>query len=813
MLVYLLICLSIVFFTLEHYVALKQHSKDQRMLPLVLGLAVLYMFYLIVEYITGASSVFLILKHLLLLEMCYLLFYYVLDFTKTSMPILVNLLIFFFIGVGNIFICFRISNGGRYKPFLLSVCGLFLTAIILYARKVIKSNKKMPRRLRTYIWLFSALTIPTIGTALVEVFDWSDMLIMPACLAVFGLIINTLMMTGKFYQAEEFLEENLFRSFDGMILLFDSDMSFIDASDKANERFAPVILDMNMHRMDYKYSDEFRDLISLNSPVHTFDYGERNYKAEFQPVSEKGDLKGYIMYIQDVTEEMNEVRDAREQTKLKSDFLANMSHELRSPLNAIIGGSDIVLKRGGVPESSRVMLGHISQAGNDLLQIVNSILDFSKLEANRLELKEKEYSLKRLCEKQTYNAVVNLKDKPVSFRLNISTPIPYTVLGDEARTEMILRNLLSNACKYTKEGSISCELSAEILENEKVKIKFSVSDTGSGMTKEQIEGAFNRYTSFADATIAETTGIGLYTVKQLCERMDGTVSVESDGKTGSTFTVTFIQRILSESLDSPCIMDESILKQEVYTDWQIVKPDFVYPEGKVLIVDDMRVNREVFLGKTKPWGFDCIEAECGPEAIEIAKKETPDLIFMDQMMPEMTGVEAAQKIKEFCNVPIVILTANTSDEMKAECADANLEGYAPKPIQIDEIKKHIERLMPESKRVIPDSNLMEINAQMIKTDPNYKYILEAYVEDIEEIVPLLKDYLENDHEMFRVKVHGIKGTSRQIGRFGIGDLSEVLEMAIKANHIPYIENHLDSYIEDLNIVINEVRGELETIGD
>ena len=813
MFVYLLICLFLPYLVLENFVIQKRHSREQRLLPLVMGLSCLYMFYEIVEYLTKATNVFSILKDLLAMQLMLLLFFYILDISKLSLKKWICFVSFTIIGIANILVCVLLFRGSAYS--LVAECVVIFYSLLdvgLAVYTVLKTGAKTRTR-KMYLTLYIAMLFPFIAMIISLVGNYNGMILMPGGIGCFSIIVNYMIFTGQFYLSEDFIKENLFHSYDGMLFLYDTDFYYLDASDMAKERFPEKIKELEKNRLNYDFLGDIREWSLHPHTAKIMDVDESCYKVELQPVSDgRGKNKGYILSLADITSEMKEINAVKHQSELKSDFLANMSHELRSPLNAIIGGSDIVIKRGNLPESSRLMMGRIGQAGISLLEIVNSILDYSKLEAGRLELKEEEYDLKTILEGQCYAAVVSLKNKPVRFECEVKRKLPMRLIGDESRVEMIIRNLFSNACKYTDDGLINCKISSEVVSENQVLITLTVKDTGSGISKKNLQDIFEKYVTHSDISIAESTGVGLYTVKQLSNMMGGDITASSDGKTGSKFTVTFLQKFSGNETYNNFFIDESIINKFVQDEWETVVPDYIYPEGRVLVVDDMKVNREVFAGKAAPWQFTVDEAESGETSIEMVKERDYDLIFMDQMMPGMSGMDAALEIKKLKDIPIVLLTANTSDEMKKEALDAKLDSFMPKPILIELLKNNIEELMPKEKRILVTQDPVETTYEIIRQDENYHYVLEAYIEDIEDIIPRLKGYIEEDDlESFRIKVHGIKGTSRQIGKLGIGDLSEVMEMASKANHKKYIVDHLDSYIEDLTIVVNDAKNELERL--
>ena len=414
-----------------------------------------------------------------------------------------------------------------------------------------------------------------------------------------------------------------------------------------------------------------------------------------------------------------ETEAAVQASRAKSDFLATMSHEIRNPLNAVIGLSEVEL-RGKLPETSRDNIVQIHQSGSSLLGIINDILDISKIEAGGFELVPVEYETASLISDIVNLNKVRLGTKPFKLVLDINGDFPRKLLGDELRVRQVLNNILSNAVKYTEDGTIKLEVRSEKLTPSSSLLTFIISDTGIGIRREDMGKLFTSYIQLdikANRKI-EGTGLGLVITKNLVEMMGGNISVESEFGKGSVFIVKIIQGLPKEDSNlSPCIGEETIqkLKDFRYASAKIDEDiiHFQIPDGKVLVVDDLPVNLLVARGLLKPYGLQVDTAASGQEAIELVRRQRRagdkqyDLIFMDHMMQEMDGVEAAKVIRAWENerqknneaseinrIPIVALTANALQGMKEFYLEQGFQDYITKPVNPQILDGAINRLIP-----------------------------------------------------------------------------------------------------------------------
>jgi len=413
--------------------------------------------------------------------------------------------------------------------------------------------------------------------------------------------------------------------------------------------------------------------------------------------------------------------------RAKSQFLATMSHEIRTPLNAVIGLSEIELQgfqADRLSDSSRENIVQIHQSGASLLGIINDILDISKIEAGSFELVPAEYETAPFISSTVNLNMVRLGSKPINFVLKINGDFPAKLIGDELRVKEVLNNLLSNAIKYTDEGNVTLSIVWSAHSAGKVRLVFTVQDTGIGIRAEDIRKLFISYTQLdtkANRKI-EGTGLGLAITKNLVEMMGGSISVESEYGSGSVFTAEIIQGI-----DDTAVIGEETaeaLRNFRYVsegEEKNITPSWL-PHVQVLIVDDLPANLLVAQGLLAPYGLQVDIAASGREAIELAKSHNYDLIFMDHMMPEMDGVEtvaAIRKIEGYAHTPIIALTANALRGMKEFYLENGFQDYLSKPINpkaLDEIINKFPKALVTGNDPTPHSPVplsLEIEAQRL----------------------------------------------------------------------------------------------------
>jgi PAS domain S-box-containing protein len=543
-----------------------------------------------------------------------------------------------------------------------------------------------------------------------------------------------------------------------------------------------------------------------------------------------GQIAGYIEVVQDITKLKEMEEEALAASKTKSQFLATMSHEMRTPMNAILGIAEIQLRDEKLSPGQKEALDKIYDAGDLLLGIINDILDLSKIEAGKLEILPSEYEVASLISDTATMNMMRIGSKPIEFQLLVDENTPSKLIGDELRIKQILNNILSNAIKYTQHGTVKLEISAEAGEGGEANdasIVFSVSDTGQGMTEEQVSKLFDEYSrfNFEANRATEGTGLGMSITKNLVSMMNGKLSVKSELNKGSIFTFRLPQkcaspgavgRELAESLQKLRTCDARHSRKQV-----AFEP---IAAGKILIVDDVESNLYVAKGLMTPYGLTIDTALSGFEAIgKIQSGNVYDIVFMDHMMPNMDGIEAAARIRALGgvdpaskNMPIVALTANAVVGNKDMFLANGFNDFLSKPIdmeKLDAILKHwmpkdmqIKKQAPSQTNAAPEAPLPEIEgldfaaglARIGGSQSKYKEILGVFAADAKANSAMFENVPSKDGlKLFTTIVHGFKSGLANIGANALSEAAAAIEAAGRNGDIASIASNLTAFREEL----------------
>ena len=438
-----------------------------------------------------------------------------------------------------------------------------------------------------------------------------------------------------------------------------------------------------------------------------FSHDGKHYKGELRAVvDDEQRARGYTILIIDITDtyeyidELHKMREKAEAAnRAKSNFLANMSHEIRTPMNAIVGMSELLIEESHGRKIQEYAYD-IKTAAINLLAIINDILDFSKVEAGKMELVEEEYSPMEQIQDTVNLVKLAAKQKGIAFEVDIADGLPSKLYGDPGRIRQILVNIINNAIKFTKEGSVALKISGEVKEKDQFDLKFVVKDTGMGIKEEDLEAIFEsfRQLDMNRNRQSEGTGLGLAITKQLVSLMDGDIQVESEYGKGTCFTVHIKQRIV----EMGTFTEEKALHKTENRQPEN-NEDFTASGYSVLLVDDNTMNRKVAAAMLKKYGFKMAEADSGQAAIERVKRVAYDLILMDHMMPETDGVEATRIIRNECgengkNAVIIALTANALQGAKEMYLENGFDDFLSKPFDRNQLHTLLTKWVPEQAR-------------------------------------------------------------------------------------------------------------------
>ncbi|MCQ2519479.1 MAG: ATP-binding protein [Lachnospiraceae bacterium] len=503
-------------------------------------------------------------------------------------------------------------------------------------------------------------------------------------------------------------------------LYLDKDMNVING-DWSDEFFWMLGYDKNEEE-DRLYSlwtdslhpderDEMTGAFMAGMSEKGFDrtYRLRNKNGEYHWYHGSGELKpdvvgdGFIYHgiIRDVNDEVIKqelLEKAEAADRAKTDFLANMSHEIRTPINAVLGMNELISRESTEP-AIQGYSADVAQAGRALLSLINDILDFSKIEAGRMELAPAEYEVLGLLGEAYHMVNIRCVDRGLKLFVKNNPNIPSKLYGDEVRIRQVLVNILTNAVKYTDEGSVTLDMDYESVSDSQINLIVRVSDTGIGIKEEDLDKIFDSFKriDFAHNRTREGTGLGLSITQSFVEMMGGTIKVESVYTKGSTFTVSIPQEVRSREIAGE-FKTEEVSKKKKY------EASFTAPEAVVLAVDDVATNLAVIKGLLKQTSIEIDTASSGAACLEAVQKKEYDMIFLDHMMPGVDGIETLKKMEEIEHLnkgkPIVMLTANAIIGVKEEYLGMGFTDYLSKPIRAEELEGMIIKYLPKEKVIL-----------------------------------------------------------------------------------------------------------------
>ncbi len=584
---------------------------------------------------------------------------------------------------------------------------------------------------------------------------------------------------------------------------------------------------------DLEINDKVNDVHSLN--IDTKDEIEELYHAvdlTFYRLMEYIEL---VKSRQSIEDQLQVEKSANE---AKSRFLSNISHEIRTPINAVLGFDEMIIRESS-DESILNYARDIQNSGKTLLALINDLLDFSKIEAGKMEIIPVEYEFSSLINDLVNMASMRAKEKKLEFIVNVNKDIPHILYGDEVRVKQCILNIVTNAIKYTEIGSVILDIDYEALEYDendadeeivdsvdKVLIKVKVTDTGIGIREEDIDKlstAFERIDEKRNRTI-EGTGLGINIVNSLLKMMDSKLNVQSEYGKGSVFSFDIVQKVISAEPigDFAQTYKESIKNAEDYEE------SFHASEGKILVVDDTRTNLTVIVGLLKQTQIQVDTATSGMEALEMVKKKKYDMIFLDHRMPEMDGIQTFHAMQEMSDninreTPVISLTANAISGSREMYYREGFSNYMSKPVDPGKLEEMILLYLPKEKVTRPGDEGFVSNAQdnneeekaalaelLNVTGVDIEYAVERcgsavaaidvmkdFYLAIDERARLIEKYFkEKDIPNYTIYVHGLKSSAHAIGAIELSERAEYLE---KCGNDNWIEEIVDLTPELLSL--------------
>ena len=552
--------------------------------------------------------------------------------------------------------------------------------------------------------------------------------------------------------------------------------------------------------------------------------------------------------------------EAQAATKAKSDFLANMSHEIRTPMNAITGMSELLSQEKLSPEATEYVKTIQSSSGI-MLELINDILDYSKMDAGRMELVNEVYNLETLLSDISRLILARLYGKDVEFIVEGIGDVPVSLFGDSLRIKQILLNLLGNSVKFTKEGFIKLVVSSEAGKEDVAVLHFDVIDTGIGIKKEDAAKLFNEFTQVDNRKNRKIqgTGLGLAISRNFAKMMHGDITLESEYGKGSTFHVTIDQKVVDEGF---CDFEKlKVAGAKTIEETESPKKtinEFTCPDAKIMIVDDNNVNLKVANGIIGSYGGQMTLFGSGEEAIRsIQDGNTYDILFIDHMMPGMDGVETVQRIRsmnsDFArNVPIIALTANAGNADKNMFIEAGMNDLLAKPIDTHSLARIMRSYLPKKlqkeipggmgiglSRVVAGVGVENENDKIKRgrdsdVDENgfakkdfsfpmsgidYHYAFDVFSGNRDAYIEILKcihdegktkpQELEKlieakDYENYTIQVHALKSSFLSIGAMTLSDRFREHEMNGKAGSKKAIRDDFEALLKAYKDMLKQI---------
>ena len=551
------------------------------------------------------------------------------------------------------------------------------------------------------------------------------------------------------------------------------------------------------------------------------------------------------------------LEEAKRASEAKTDFLANTSHEIRTPINAVLGMNEMIMRESSKAEKLkdgkpsdyqeafkkiRQYSGNVDSAGNNLLAIINDILDFTKIEEGKMKIVEVEYQLSSVINDVSNMIYFKAKEKNLSFVTDVDESIPDHLFGDVVRIRQVIMNILNNAVKYTEKGSVSLKITGKRMNitasgKPVMELIVSVSDTGIGISEENIAKLFGKFerVDLEKNSTKEGTGLGLAITKMLLQMMHGDIKVESTYGEGSTFTITIPQLVLSEE---PVGNFTEKFEKELGGKKEYHE-SFRAPDARILIVDDTKMNLVVATEFLKDTKVNIDTAEGGKEAVALALQNKYDVILMDQRMPEMDGEETLKVIKSHeegpnIKTPVICLTADAVVGARERYLSKGFDDYLTKPIDSTSLEKTLKKYIPSEKielvskeekassepiEKIPEKSdasefaaLSECGVDPEKGTANcagdndfYRSILKEYRKDADEKKAKLKDFLDKDDlKDYAILIHSLKSTSATIGAMAPSKLAQALEAAANNDDKDFIIENQDAFLKEYDIVLEAI---------
>ncbi len=712
----------------------------------------------------------------------------------------------------------------RFEPGNLLIFAVVLQAIVIVSQFVMAINNYMKNknRLNVCIILMSATVfIPVIFIILNStILDDRNNFVEMGCLLGF-LVQTAIMIRFRIFDSIQSAKDDIVQTISEGLFIIDVSKNLLYANEVAMAILPELSIEQEQRRI-------INHIYRNNKKVLT--YNGHNYRVSVVPFYDKRILKGYNLWLFDKSDEVEatkrliEVKEqAEEANKAKTMFLANMSHEIRTPMNAIMGTTEMIL-REDISPAVEDKVNSIRNAGNILISIINDILDFSKIESGKMSVNETNYRIGLLIKDITDSVRTKLEEKNVELRVHVKESIPKVLRGDETHVRQVFTNILNNAVKYTKQGYVELNVDWQ-MQNGVALIRVSVEDTGCGIPEESIPLLFNsfeRADMIKNRTI-EGTGLGLAISKRLVESMGGTISVKSVYGRGSTFSFFIHQSVV----DYTPTGKYDVLTETEAKELQKNSETFIAPMAKILAVDDNITNIKVIQGILAMYQIRVDTAMSGAECLDKLQKNHYHLILMDQMMPEMDGIETTRRIramddKYLRKIPIVALTANAIRGTKEMFLENGFQDYISKPMDITLLEKVLRSQLPKDfihyvdkkdptirlgKEIqIPNVNVEKGMETYGNSRSRYIQILRYIYDDgADQIARMRRQLAEGKYDEYVFDAHALKGLARGIGAELLAKLAMEQEMAARDGNTLVVDEGAENLFKEYEMLLANIK--------
>lgn len=564
--------------------------------------------------------------------------------------------------------------------------------------------------------------------------------------------------------------------------------------------------------------------------------------SDITDIYELKDARHALKKIQKVNKELSIAKDEAEKAnRAKSNFLSNMSHEIRTPLNAILGMNEMIMREcndSQILSYSKI----INDSGNTLLSLINDILDFSKIESGKMNIVPVEYSLVILLRELYHMISFRAQNKSLEVSFNVEDKnTPTRLFGDEVRVKQIITNILTNAVKYTQSGGVYLTISYKQADadSDYIILVVRVKDTGIGIKKEDIDKLFKKFERIEENRNRniEGTGLGMSITLALLHSMNGNIHVNSEYGKGSEFIVEIPQKVVGDSKIKDWKTELENIDSVDSSNEEII----IAPDAKVLVVDDNPMNRMVIENLLKRTKITVSTVESGFQCLDMAQIEKYDIIFMDHMMPNMDGIETLQKLNQCkenknSDTPVIMLTANAIDGVREQYLNMGFCDYLSKPIDSNKLNQIICKYIDADKikRVSLDETKekeqklsanvafekalsrkllyykthfgIDMNVGLEYQNNDFDFYLDV-ISNYERVASERKNNLKSfaqkgDCMNYAILAHAIKGDVRMLGATEFGEIAYQQEMAGKESKINFIQEHLETFLDEFDKVYN-----------